>query len=185
MTFIASALDALANPLQDPLTRGLMVVTFVFGFIRTRWYWVAVLALAVAFSNVLANHGWSLGVGNAHIAGQSMLRMFVANGVLMLASYAIGFGLKTLFVLVSGPQLPPAERKRALTDPGNATAIALVGIAIAGGSFLLVNDWPSGGGLLASRICFDTGCLAYRWLLLIAFALILWAAHLKFGRRLH
>jgi hypothetical protein len=111
MTLVAPALDALSDHLQDPLTQALMGVTFVFGFIRTRWYWVVIFALLVAVSNVLADYGWTIRLSHAHQAGESILRIFLANGVLMLATYLIGFSLKCLIVLARGARPPPAMRK--------------------------------------------------------------------------
>jgi hypothetical protein len=109
MILVAPALDALSDHLQNPLTQALMGVTFMFGFIRTRWYWVVIFALLVAVSNVLADYGWTIRLSHAHQAGESALRMFLANGTLMLMSFAIGYGFKMLLLLISGPS-PPRPR---------------------------------------------------------------------------
>jgi hypothetical protein len=49
-----------AANLHEPLTQILMFVCLVFGYIRTRWYWVVIFALMVAISHVLANHDMTI-----------------------------------------------------------------------------------------------------------------------------
>jgi hypothetical protein len=110
MTLVAPALDALSDHLHNPLTQALMGVTFVFGLIRTRWYWVVIFALLVAVSNVLADYGWAIRPSHADQAGQGALRIFLANGALMLMSFAIGYGFKMLLRLIGGPSPPPSAR---------------------------------------------------------------------------
>lgn len=110
MTLLASSLDLLTNNLHEPLTRILMGVTFVFGYIRTRWHWVIIFALMVAISHVLAEHDMSINQRVLQSAGQNTLMIFIANGLLMLATYAIGYCSKMLLLLISGPSPPPTQR---------------------------------------------------------------------------
>lgn len=110
MTLLASSLDLLSNNLHEPLTRILMGVTLVFGYIRTRWYWVIIFALMVAISHILANHDMTINQRVLQSAGQSALMIFIANGLLMLATYAVGYCFKILLLMIGGPSRPPAER---------------------------------------------------------------------------
>ena len=75
-----------------------------------------------------------------------------------------------------------------MLDPKNAPAIALAGLAIAVVGLLLINQWSYSSaslrGLIDSAICLDRhACIYYRWILLVAVALWLWAGYLKFGKR--
>jgi hypothetical protein len=110
MSVLVPALDILADNLQEPLTRILMFVCLVFGYIRTRWYWIVIFALMVAISHVLATHDMTINQRVIQRAGETTLIIFFANGALMLASYAVGYGFKKCLLLISGRSPPETGR---------------------------------------------------------------------------